>query len=298
MAGSGYWTYTKTAVNPAGSVAALKFVGYQEYNTDHPLASEGFTTLNFEPSNNGTVTPNEWQQWTIDDDSLVWQSNAGDNFCQIASPCTLAEFASQYPQGAWGQVQIGLSLVGATSFVDAVTIAEGATTFGYNFEAPATPTPTPTRVDADADANAVAVHHAVRARPWRHRRQRHLGNGPLGDRPRWRRRRGRAGLARFRAESPWRGARLGMRRRCVRREHAPRRTRFTLPQARPGRTGRGDAAQRWLALALVAVMGGGLTACGEAPPGTPSAAASALAAPLPSSCRHRRNHRQCRHPRK
>ena len=73
-----------------------------------------------------------------------------------------------------------------------------------------------------------------------------------------------------------------MRRRFVRRERAPRKSGSTLPQPRPGRTGRGAAAQRSLALALVAVIGPGLAACGEAPAGMPSSAASALAAPLSS----------------
>ena len=183
LAGSGYSTYTENTVNPSGSVAALKFVGYQDYNTDNPLLSDGFTTLNFEPAYNGTVTTNDWQTWTIDEDSLVWQSNSGDNsFCVQASPCTLAEFAAQYPEGAWGQVQIGLGNPDMTSFVDDVTIAEGASTFGYDFEAAASPTPTPTststptstptvHADVHVDPDADDVHvPAVRAWPWRHRR--------------------------------------------------------------------------------------------------------------------------------
>ena len=177
LAGSGYSTYTENTANPGASVAALKFVGYQDYNTDNPVLSDGFTTLNFEPSNNGTVTANEWQPWTIDEESLVWQSNTGDdNFCVQASPCTLAEFAAHYPQGAWGQVQIGLGVLGsqggATSFVDAVTIAQGATTFGYNFEAVAGPTPTPTSTSTSTPTERLRLRRrrlhvpAVRAWPW------------------------------------------------------------------------------------------------------------------------------------
>lgn len=142
LAGSSYSTYTREDTNTADSVVSLKFVGYQKYNAKNPLLSQGFTTLNFEPSRNGAVTTKRWQHWKIDEKSTIWQSNSGgDKFCVQASACTLAEFAAHYPQGAWGQVQIGLNVAGATSFVDDVTIAEGDTTFGYNFEAPQTPPP-------------------------------------------------------------------------------------------------------------------------------------------------------------
>jgi hypothetical protein len=147
MTGSSYSTFTRDTSNTASSVAVLKFVGYQVYNATNPLLSTGFTTLNVEPSRQGTVTANQWQKWTVTGASTVWQSNATGNFCVQATPCTLSQFAAQYADGAWGQVQLGLGSFGpggpaVSSFVDDVTIAEGAATFGYNFEV-ATATPTP-----------------------------------------------------------------------------------------------------------------------------------------------------------
>lgn len=159
LSGSSYSTFTTATSNTASSVVVLKFVGYQVYNPTNPLLSTGFTTLNFEPSRQGTVTANQWQKWTVSPTSTVWQSNATGNFCVQATPCTLAQFAAHYPTGAWGQVQLGIG-AGApggpavSSFVDAVTIAEGTATFGYNFEVAAAPTPTPSTSSAVASSSA------------------------------------------------------------------------------------------------------------------------------------------------
>src|SRR5262245_51259778 len=49
-------TFTANTTSPASSIPVLKFVGYQDY--PGPLGATGFTTLNFEGSNQGTVTPN------------------------------------------------------------------------------------------------------------------------------------------------------------------------------------------------------------------------------------------------
>lgn len=73
-----------------------------------------------------------------------------------------------------------------------------------------------------------------------------------------------------------------MRRRCFGHEHGRLRPRLRRPLPGLSRTGGVGVGQRWLALALIAVMGGGLTACGDAPPGAPSSVASAPAAPVPS----------------
>jgi hypothetical protein len=140
MGGSAYSTYTTATTSVASSVPVLEFVGYQVYNTSNPLLSTGFTTLNFEPSRQGTLTANQWQTRTVSAGSTVWQSNATDSFCIQSFLFTLAQFAAHYPNGAWGQVQLGLGTFAASrapvsGFVDNVTIAEGATKFGYNFEA-------------------------------------------------------------------------------------------------------------------------------------------------------------------
>lgn len=51
-----------------------------------------FTTLSFEPRQNGTVVPGQWQTWTLGPTSVVWQTNTTDGFCVQATPCTLADF--------------------------------------------------------------------------------------------------------------------------------------------------------------------------------------------------------------
>ena len=149
MVGSSLSTYTTDATNPGRSAAGLKFVGYQTYDSNNPLLSTGFTTLNFEPANNGTVAVNQWQKWTVSGSSMVWQSNTVDGNCGQGAPCTLSAFAALYPQGAWGQVQLGLGALGSgpatSSIVDDVTIAEGATTFGYDFEVQAVTTSPPAK---------------------------------------------------------------------------------------------------------------------------------------------------------
>src|SRR6478736_5152730 len=80
-------TFTANTANPAGSIPALKLVGYQVFNDANPLLSTGFTTLNFEGSNQGSVSANQWQTWTLGPTSTVWQSNSADaSFCVQASP--------------------------------------------------------------------------------------------------------------------------------------------------------------------------------------------------------------------
>ncbi|HEX2384864.1 MAG TPA: hypothetical protein VHI95_19625, partial [Acidimicrobiales bacterium] len=90
LEGSSFSTFTADTAAPASSIPALKFVGYQQFNSNNPLLSSGFTTLNFEGANQGTVAANEWQTWTLGLDSLVWQTNQTEDpgFCPQAAPCT------------------------------------------------------------------------------------------------------------------------------------------------------------------------------------------------------------------
>jgi hypothetical protein len=151
---SGSFSTFTTNANPGPSIPALKIVGYQQFNNANPLLSQGFTTLNFEGANQ-TPAPaaDVWQTWTLGPTSLVWQSNqtADPGFCPQSTPCTLAAFAAHYPNGAWGQIQVGLGAgVGpTTSYVDNVQISDGTSTFTYDFEpasipstSPSSPTPT------------------------------------------------------------------------------------------------------------------------------------------------------------
>jgi LPXTG-motif cell wall-anchored protein len=133
---------------PAGGDASfapsLRFAGFQ-------MSTSNFTTLSVEASRQGTVVPGQWQTWTLDADSIVWQSNASDDgFCIQSAPCTFAAFIARYPDGVWGQAQLGLGsgVAGpASGFVDAVTISDGEESQFTDFDPPAaspSPTPSPT----------------------------------------------------------------------------------------------------------------------------------------------------------
>jgi len=125
---------------------SLRFAGFQVI-APTPLR---FTTLNVEVSRNGTVKPGQWQKWTVGPTTTVWQSNASDGFCIQSAPCTLAEFALQYPAGAWGEAQLGIGsgVPGpATGYIDAVTIKDGDQSFFTDFDPKSvTPSPTPSVV--------------------------------------------------------------------------------------------------------------------------------------------------------
>ena len=141
-------TFTRNA-NPGPSLPVLKIVGYQDFNDEFPLRSTGFTTLNFEGAKQTTApAANAWQTWKLGPTSLVWQSNQTEDpgFCPQATPCTLADFAAHYPNGAWGQIQVGLGtgLTPESSFVDDVQISNGTSTITYDFGPPTVPPPTPT----------------------------------------------------------------------------------------------------------------------------------------------------------
>jgi hypothetical protein len=140
-------TFTANTAATASAIPVLKLVGYQMFNANNPLLSTGFTTLNFEGSNQSPgPAANVWQTWTLGPTSRVWQSNIpADNFCVQAAPCTLADFAAHYPNGAWGQIQVGLGAgvpAGATGYVDNVQVSTGTTTFVTDFELTATLPPT------------------------------------------------------------------------------------------------------------------------------------------------------------
>jgi LPXTG-motif cell wall-anchored protein len=133
---------------PAGSTPSaapsLRFAGFQELVP----AATGFTTLSVEATRNGTVTPGQWQKWTLGPTTIVWQSNATDGgFCIQSAPCTFAQFVARYPTGGWGEAQLGLGsgVPGPESgYVDAVTISDGPQSSFTDFDPPASPTPTPT----------------------------------------------------------------------------------------------------------------------------------------------------------
>jgi hypothetical protein len=148
----------------AGGVApfapTLRFAGFQ---TISPTPTN-FTTLSVEPSRQGTVTPGQWQAWTLGPTSTVWQTNTSDGgFCIQSAPCTFAEFLARYPNGAWGQAQLGIGSgapAGATGFVDAVTITDGTTSLFTDFDPPAaspSASPSPSLAPSSSAAQMLPV---------------------------------------------------------------------------------------------------------------------------------------------
>jgi hypothetical protein len=136
-------TFTANTTSPSAAIPVLRIVGYQQFNSVDSLLADGFTTLTFEGSDQASLAAaNTWQTWTLVPDSRVWQSNQTDDpgFCPQATPCTLSEFVARYPDGAWGQVQVGLGAgapSGAIGYVDNVRISDGTTTFVSDFDVPA-----------------------------------------------------------------------------------------------------------------------------------------------------------------
>ncbi len=83
-------TFT-TSATPGPSLGVLKIVGYQLFNAAAPLLSVGFTTLNFEASNQPTPPAADvWQTWTLDSTAPVWQTNQSDEprFCPQGPVCS------------------------------------------------------------------------------------------------------------------------------------------------------------------------------------------------------------------
>jgi hypothetical protein len=168
-----YSTFTPSAaVDKSSTVPTLRIVGYQQFNDANPLLSQGYTTLSFEPVRQPTAVETAvWQTWTLGPTSLVIQSNQTDGQCNSVAPCTLAQFAALYPQGAWGPVDLGLGsgvTGGTTSFVDDLHISDGTTTFTYDFEVPkpddstatiaaGPPTPTGGTVNVTLHASALSA---------------------------------------------------------------------------------------------------------------------------------------------
>ncbi|WP_457101058.1 hypothetical protein [Microbacterium sp. P5_E9] len=134
-----YSTFVPDVDNPTGREPTLRIVGYQELGGLQ--GPEGFTTLSFQPAQNGPIEAGVWQTWDIGPDSEVFQSNTSDGFCTITARCTLSEFVAAYETGGWWQVQVGLGSgvqPDSVSYADAVVVRDGDTAeYSYDFEVPA-----------------------------------------------------------------------------------------------------------------------------------------------------------------
>jgi hypothetical protein len=132
---TGSWsTFVPAGANPGSTAGSVRFPSFQDATT-----GTGFTTVSVEASRQGTVVADAWQTWAIDGSSIVWQTNTTDGFCLQATPCTLAAFAAQYPNGAWGTVQLGVGsgVAGPVlGYVDALSLSAGGESFAFDFEIP------------------------------------------------------------------------------------------------------------------------------------------------------------------
>ncbi|MDD9369813.1 MAG: hypothetical protein PV358_06860, partial [Acidimicrobiales bacterium] len=162
-------TWVAASPNPGAAAPTLRFEAFLDVN--NPIGS--FTTIVFEAylqTVQGPVVAETWQTWTLDQSSIVWQTNAASP-CVQATPCTLAALVAAFPNAAWGTVQVGLGsgLANPTvSYADAIDVSAGGESFAWNFEPPAdqlssavigdvTPTETGGTVSVTLTASALAV---------------------------------------------------------------------------------------------------------------------------------------------
>jgi hypothetical protein len=162
-------TWVAAGPDPGAAAPTLRFEAFLDVN--NPAGN--FTTINVEASRQtaqGPVVAETWQTWSLDQDSIVWQTNAAST-CVQATPCTLAALVAAFPDAAWGTVQVGLgSGIGtpAVSYVDAIDVSAGGESFAWDFELPAdqrssaaigavTPTATGGTVPVTLTASALAV---------------------------------------------------------------------------------------------------------------------------------------------
>jgi hypothetical protein len=96
---------------------------------------------------NANVTAGVWQTTTLDDDTLVYQTNTDGDFCLVDpfTPCTFADFKTQYPDAVvlGLQVAIGSGIPVTTSYVDGVSLTIDGETDTWDFELAAAAEPTP-----------------------------------------------------------------------------------------------------------------------------------------------------------
>ena len=76
------------------------------------LGTTEFTTMTVERVYNATVTAGVWQTTTLDDDTLVYQTNTDGDFCLVDpfTPCTFADFKAQYPDAVVLSLQVAIGI--------------------------------------------------------------------------------------------------------------------------------------------------------------------------------------------
>ena len=72
----------------------------------------------------------------------------------------MTEFVSQYPQGAWGQIQVGIGTgvpADSTGYIDLVQVSDGTSTFVADYEPAGASTATITAGAATATGGSVSI---------------------------------------------------------------------------------------------------------------------------------------------
>ena len=168
-------TFTTNAAEPAASIPGLLLVGLQIFNADNPALSSEFTVIHleggFQTELSPAPAPNVWRTWTLNDQAKVWQSNTQDGFCGVDDPCTFGDFASHYPTGAWGQIQVGMGTglpPDSMGYVDNVRVAnadDDGFAFESDFEAPAAQASTASIAAGAATATGGTVAVTLKSSP-------------------------------------------------------------------------------------------------------------------------------------
>ena len=148
-ASSDHWTvYNYDHMGtPLTSVTALGYSTYTDNATTAPALqieinpnSTGvdslihYSTLNFEPYMNGTVTPGAWQTWNVMS-GVVWGTHLTD--APQSAPVSWSTFLADYPNATvkYGfGVNVGSGWSAMTGNADALTFGTSAGTTVYNFE--------------------------------------------------------------------------------------------------------------------------------------------------------------------
>lgn len=135
-----YWT--KQNGGPAFAAPAFNIPvclgGFTTPTSTNPTGCVGFTTLVYEPYQNGTVVPNTWQQWDVDAGQLWSTRNYSSGTCMVTAGgggapfYTLSTLAATCPDAvvAGYGVNIGTNNPGYDVSTDLIKINNTT----YNFE--------------------------------------------------------------------------------------------------------------------------------------------------------------------
>ena len=132
---------------PLSSITALGYSTYTDNATTAPAlqieinpnstgvdSSVHYSTLNFEPYMNGSVTPGTWQTWNVMS-GVVWGTHLTD--APQSAPVSWSTFLADYPNATvkYGVgVNVGSGWSAMTGNVDALTFGTSAGTTVYDFE--------------------------------------------------------------------------------------------------------------------------------------------------------------------